>query len=173
MRKLLATIIAGITAALTWIPASAQTDDPQGSNSAVRLPAVIVTGTNMFHDEFPLGDNQQPEWTARRPWATTRVYVHPPWQTAIEIGWDASILREGKPTHLFQEEIELGLPHRFQVDFENHDQNFREGEEAGHWRHDSNALELGYAFADWGQLPLNPTIKGEWKINYGDADALE
>src|SRR5437879_6198804 len=113
MRKLSAAIIAVMAVAVTWASAQTQSHDPttpELSNPAVRLPAVIVTGTNVLQDELLLGDNQQPEWTARRPWVTTRVYVHPPWQMAVELGWDASILRQGKPTHLLQEEIELGLP---------------------------------------------------------------
>jgi len=176
MRRRLAAVAAAIAITTTFCAAQNQAAEPPGpdpSDSPFSMPAVIVTGTNALRDEFLLGPNQQPEWTARRPWATTRVYVHPPWQTAFELGWDASFLRHGKPQHLLQEEIELGLPHRFQVDFENHDQNFREGEEADGWRHDSNSLELGYAFADWGRLLLNPTIKGEWKFNNGAADAWE
>ena len=138
-----------------------------------RLHEVTVTGTNALKEDALTGPNQQPEWTARRRWATTRVYVQPPWQIETEIGLDSTFPRQGKPQHLLQEEIELGLPHRFQVDFENHDQNFEEDQGAGGWHHDSNSLELGYAFADWGRIPLNPTIKGEWKFNNGAADAYE
>jgi hypothetical protein len=138
-----------------------------------RLQEVTVTATNTLKEDALMGPNQQPEWTARRRWTTTRVYVQPPWQIETEIGLDSTFPRQGKPEHLLQEEIELGLPHRFQVDFENHDQNFEEDQGAGDWHHDSNSLELGYAFADWGRIPLNPTIKGEWKFNDGAADTYE
>jgi hypothetical protein len=37
----------------------------------------------------------------------------------------------------------------------------------------SNSIELGYALADWGKIPLNPTVKLEWKFNNAAADAGE
>ena len=161
---------------LLSISAQAQTEENRArtrADDSVPLPTTTVVGTNSFREETPMGPYQQPEWTARRRFITTRVYVQPPWQVEAEIGLDATFPRQGKTELLLQEEIELGLPHRFQVDFENHDQNFHEGEGAGDWHHDSNSIELGYAFADWGKLPLNPTIKGEWKFNNAAADAYE
>jgi hypothetical protein len=137
------------------------------------LPATTVVGTNTFPEEIPMGPYQQPEWTARRRFVTTRVYVQPPWQIEAEVGLDTTFPRHSKTEQLLQEEIELGLPYRFQVDFENRHQNFEEDEGAGDWHHDSNSIELGYAFADWGKIPLNPTIKGEWKFNHDAADAYE
>jgi len=143
------------------------------TNPPIRLPEVEVTGLNAPQEDLPIGPSQQPEWTARRRFATTRIYVQPPWQVETELGWDATFPRTGKPEHLIQEEVEIGLPHRFQLDFENHDQNFEEDAGATNWHHDSNSLELGYAFADWDVIPLNPTLKGEWKFNHGAADAYE
>jgi hypothetical protein len=55
-----------------------------------RLPEVTVTGTQPLNEEQPVGANQQPEWTARRRFVTTRVYVQPPWQVEMETGWDAT-----------------------------------------------------------------------------------
>src|SRR5580692_3073787 len=53
------------------------------------LPTVTVTGTNQLAEEALMGPNRQPEWTARRPFGITRVYVQPPWQMQTEFGWDA------------------------------------------------------------------------------------
>src|SRR6185369_12987607 len=48
------------------------------------LPPMIVSATNMPAHELleaqPIGPNQQPEWTTRRRFSTTRIYVLPPWQ---------------------------------------------------------------------------------------------
>src|SRR5882724_10990375 len=55
----------------------------------VAMPPVTVTATNELAEETPLGPNRQPEWTARRRFATTRIYVQPPWQFEAESGWDA------------------------------------------------------------------------------------
>src|SRR5690242_19501302 len=61
------------------------------------MPPVTVTATNTLQEEAPMGPNQQPEWTARRPFGITRVYVQPPWQVETEFGWDAMYPRGGSP----------------------------------------------------------------------------
>ena len=160
----------------SWLLAQPQVDNKESSRgvgSRSILPTVTVIGTNVLSEEQPFGDNQQPEWTARRRFATTRVYVQPPWQVETEVGWDAAFPRHGKSQHLLREEIEIGLPHRFQLDFENADQNFKGDADERKWRHNSNSIELRYAFAEWGKIPLNPTVNAEWKFNNGAADAYE
>jgi hypothetical protein len=52
-------------------------------------------------------------------------------------------------------------------------QNFQEGSDTRNWHHESTSLELRWALADWGKIPLNPTVNAEWKFNDGDADAFE
>jgi hypothetical protein len=160
-----------------WLLAQTQTGDQESSSSTVssiRLPEVSVVGTNVLREDQLMGANQQPEWTARRRFVTTRVYVQPPWQVETELGYDGSFGRVGKPLHLFQQEIEVGLPYRFQLDVENVVDNFKEGDDAGRkWHHDSNSVELRYALAEWGRIPLNPTVNAEWKFNDGAADAFE
>lgn len=144
------------------------------NGAPTRLPEVTVVGTNALREDFLLGENQQPEWTARRRFVTTRVYVQPPWQVETELSYDGAFGDVGKPMHLLQQEIEVGLPHRFQFDVENVVQNFTEGDDTDRkWRHNSNSFELRYAFADWGRIPLNPTVNMEWKVNDGAADAGE
>ena len=153
-------------------PVSSQESGP--TNSATRLPDVNVIATVPLQEDYPLGDNHQPEWTARRRFLTTKVYVQPPWQVEAEIGYNGTIQRMGEPLHLFQQEIEIGLPHRFQLDVENVNANFKGDEDgSGKWQHVSDSLELRYALADWGKIPLNPTLNLEWKLNDGEADAFE
>src|SRR6266850_7539050 len=139
----------------------------------VAMPPVTVTATNQLYEEAPMGPNQQPEWTARRRFATTRVYVQPPWQFEAESGWETQYFRSGKgsPFHKLTQEFELGLPYRFQVDYEYAEAINKGGN--GRWTYDSSSFELRWALAEWGKIPLNPTIKAEWKINNADADAYE
>src|SRR5580700_3738977 len=145
----------------TW--SMAQTNDV--SSPPVALPPVTVTGTNPLQEEMPMGPNQQPEWTARRPFGITRVYVHPPWQMETEFGWDAQYNRAQSPQHEIQQEFELGLPYRFQVDYEIHAANFidRVSSGGGPWNYADSEFELRWALADWGKILANPTVKAEWK----------
>lgn len=145
-----------------------------GLEPATKLEPVKVVGANVPGEVKAMGGYLQPEWTARRRFVTTRVYVQPEGQAEVELGYDFARDPEGFNTQLFRQEIEFGLPHRFQVDLENTFQNFREGAgEAGSWHHDSSAVELRHAFADWGKIPFNPTVSVAWKANAGAADAFE
>src|SRR5436305_6655312 len=89
----------------------------QPAEGSVRLPPVTVSETPSLSEDQPIGPNQQPEWTTRRRFGTTRVYVSQPWQWEFEQWWNGKFPREGKSEHLFQSEISLGLPYRFQLDF--------------------------------------------------------
>ena len=62
------------------------------------------------------------------------------------------------PNFLFQEEVEIGLPHRFQFDVYENWARYS----GGVVQHDSVSTELRWAFADWGKIPLNPTLYAEW-----------
>ena len=117
------------------------------------LPAVTVTATNSLAEEAPMGPNAQPEWTARR-----RFTIYP---------------RGGAPQQELQQEFELGLPYRFQIDYEIHGANFEEGAGNDRWHYADSEFELRWALAEWGKIPLNPTVKVEWKHNNGGTDAAE
>ncbi len=135
---------------------------------------MLVTGQQVPGENKVLGSYSQPEWTARRRFATTRVYVQPEGQVEVELGTIFARPAEGPRTQLFRQEIEVGLPHRFQIDLENTFQDYREGEVgAGAWHRDSTAVELRYALADWDKIPLNPTVSISWKANAAAADAAE
>jgi hypothetical protein len=138
------------------------------SNSTDRLPPLKVIGTNNLVEETAFGQNLQPEWTARRRFTTTRVYVQPPWQVETELSWDATYARDAAPSHTLRQEVEIGLPYRLQVDYE-----AAEIVAPHNDRYDSSSVELRWALAEWGKIPLNPTIKAEWRINNGEADTYE
>ena len=138
----------------------------QGADTSAdvkRLTEVTVFGRalSVASEEELLGDYRQPEWTFHRRFPTTRVYLQKePWELGYEQWWRGRFLRNGAQAHRFQSEFELGLPHRFQFDlYENwtSDENAR-------MRHLSVAPELRWALADWGVIPLNPTLYGEWQF---------
>jgi hypothetical protein len=147
----------------------------QTNQSRTPLPEVVVPGERPMErpgflgEEQLVGENAQPEWTTRRRFATTRVYVLPPWQWEFEQWWRGKFPRAGKGSHRFQTEIGLGLPHRLQLDIY---ENIARDED-GHTRHEGVQLEGRWALAEWGKIPLNPTIYGEWKFNDKDPDAFE
>lgn len=142
---------------------------------AVTLPPVTVTATNRLQEERLMGPNQQPQWTARRPFGITRVYVQPPWQMETEFGWDAQYNRGQSPQHEIQQEFELGLPYRFQIDYEIHFANFidRVSSGGGSWNYADSEWELRWALADWGKILANPTVKAEWKHDNGGGDSWD
>lgn len=118
----------------------------------------------------PFGPYGAPEWISQRRFATTRAYVIPQGQVEFESWWKGKYPKHGDATHLFQEEISVGLPYRFQLDLYG---NILEepGEDTFY---SGTQVELRYALADWDCLPGNPTLYGEWKFNTrGASDAWE
>lgn len=125
--------------------------------------AGVIAGPPYFgapSQQTPVGPYGQPEWTTRRRFATTRVYVRPPGQIEFEQWWRPKWPRDGKPEHLFEEEISVGLPYRFQLDLY---QDFEDTPETP-FRANESKVELRWALADWGDLPLNPTLYFEQKF---------
>jgi hypothetical protein len=165
-----ALVCAGFTAALgqqtprTVTPVLTDVQQRQ----SYEYPPVTAPGSGLREDA-PVGENRQPEWTAQRRFSTTRTYVIPPWEVEVEQWWQGKFPRAGGSEHLFQSEIEIGLPYRFQVDlYENVDRT-----QEGRWRYGGTQVEARWAFAEWGRIPLNPTLYGEWKFNNVDPDAYE
>ena len=58
--------------------------------------------------------------------------------------------------------MEIGLPYRFNIAFENNAQHF-----SGDTQDASFSVEARYALADWNKIPLNPTLFGEYKFGLG------
>ena len=136
---------------------------------ATTIPGTVIVRTTPVGEEGLIGENRQPEWTAYRRFATTRIYVLPPWQIEFEEWWKGKFPREGKPEHLFQSEIEVGLPYRFQLDLYENVENTA----SDRTRHAGNQVEARWALAEWGRILLNPTLYAEWKFNDRAADAYE
>jgi hypothetical protein len=127
--------------------------------------AVVVTATNLaasgLAEEAPIGETGRPAWTSHRRFANTRVYIQKePWEVGIEQWWRARDKRDGTWQNKFQEEIEIGLPYRMQLDV----YLDWEADEHRRARYVDTAFELRWALADWGKIPLNPTLYGEYKV---------
>lgn len=137
-----------------------------------RLEALRVAGAPVPGENKIIGHYGQPEWSARRRFTLGSVYVQPEEQFEAELGWQRSAFASQPDEHEFNQELEIGLPHRLQLNLENSHRDYRETEIKRHWHHDSAGIGLRYAPADWGKLPLNPAIGVGWKGNSGAADAL-
>src|SRR5437899_303477 len=111
-----------------WLAAGAFTANIQAQPDGIidgtqpaSLPEVKVSAsgyrgeTSPLAEERRIGENNQPEWTTARRFATTRTYVIAPWQFEFEQWWKGKFLRNGDASHLFQSELEIGLPYRFQL----------------------------------------------------------
>ena len=139
--------------------ALAVTPSPAGPE-LTQLPTVVVDGGK---SEDLIGPYQQPRWSARGRFSSdTDVYVLPPFEAFLDIDYQLTVPRHGTATHLFTQEVEMGLPHRFQIAYENalEFHNGR-GQETLH------TLEGRWALADWGEIPLNPTLFVEYKFGVG------
>src|SRR5919202_156648 len=133
------------------------------------VTAVEVTGTapGDLRQDTPVGPYNQPEWTTKRAFGASRVYVRPPGTLSFDHFWTPEF-KDGTAEHAFREEVEIGLPYRLQLDLY---QNW--GIEEGDAFYKGSSIELRYALANWGKIPLNPTLYGEWNFDDDAADKWE
>lgn len=123
-------------------------------------------------EEDLIGENHQPRWTAARRFTNTRVYVIPPGE--IEFEWWGRFTTprdEKKPSQArYLWEIEMGLPHRVQLDL----YLGAEGTgDKGMFDFVRQQLEVRWALADWDEIWGNPTLYLEYVNKKGEADAIE
>ncbi len=120
-----------------------------------------VVESKRMNDSEKIGSYNQPVWTAKRRFPTTRVYVIPEGKRTIEY-W---LLLEGNledntdPKYTAIYEIEYGIGHRLQSDFylKTVQQDSNSPISIA-----SQSVELRYAFFDWGKVFGNPSIYLEW-----------
>lgn len=148
----------------------------QTNGTATVLPAVVVTGesTNSrpgwLQEEQYVGPYNQPEWTTERRFPGTRVYLQQtPWGTGFEQWVRFRNFRDGTDETRFQEEFELGLPYRFQVDL----YEIWAVDQDREVSQDEYSFEVRYALADWGEIPLNPTLYLEYAQHDHDPNTIE
>src|ERR1044072_860111 len=119
--------------------------------------SVVVTA-----EEVPSAYGAPPGVSRSRFSNVVNAYVLPPWSFFFGELYEGQAFRHGPPDHLFTQEIEMGLPYRFNI-----------AAEAGFERFDGGggaqtvSLEARWALADWNKIPLNPTIFAEYKFGVG------
>ncbi|MEO7166130.1 MAG: hypothetical protein ABI787_02700 [Spartobacteria bacterium] len=120
-------------------------------------PTLTITG-----DELPGAYGAPGAFSRSRFSPLTTAYVLPPGSVYAALIYEGDAFREGKPDHLITQEVEVGLPYRFGLALENRIEHFN-----GDTENSSFSIEGRYALADWGKIPLNPTIFAEYKFGTG------
>ena len=143
--------------------------------------AVIAVSSRVYAEDIPVytlepiivqgkpggketvGPYNQPVWAAQGRFSpNTDVYVLPPYEFVIDLDYQGTKPKRGKTSNLLTQEFELGLPNRFQIAFENnYDMT------SPHKQVTVQTIEGRYALADWGTIPLNPTLFAEYKFGVG------
>src|SRR3954469_25701890 len=118
---------------------------------------VVVTG-----QEVPSAYGAPPGFSRARFSNAVNAYVLPPWAFFFGELYEGQGFRHGPPDHLFTQEIEMGLPFRFNVAAEAQFERFNGGGGA-----QTVSLEARWALADWNKIPLNPTLFAEYKFGVG------
>lgn len=145
-RAAAASVFLGCLAAIQSINAQTSTSAP-----------VVVTG-----EEVPSAYGATPDFSRGRFSNLTNAYVLPPGAVFFGLIYQGDALRYNRPDHMFTQEVEIGLPHRFGIAFENSTEMFRSNTQDRTF-----SIEGRYAFADWNKIPLNPTIFVEYKVGIG------
>jgi hypothetical protein len=129
----------------------------QGSAQTAASEEVVVTGDDIRSAYGAPGGFSRTRFTP-----LTTAYVLPPWQFYFGEIYEGDAFQHGPPDHLFTQEMEMGLPGRFGVAAETQLERFNGG-----GGFETVSLEGRYALADWGKIPLNPTIFVEYKFGVG------
>jgi hypothetical protein len=115
------------------------------------------------YGEELVGPYNQPRWSARgRFSADTDVYVLPPYSFYVDLDYHGTFPRRGFSDHLFIQEFEIGLPYRLQLAYELYQEV-----QNGHSQVPFMLIEGRYALANWGKIPLNPTLLAEYSFGTG------
>lgn len=132
---------------------------------------VVVQGrpVSNLREEDRVGTYGQPEWSTRRLFAETRVYVRPEGQAEFEF-WVQPEFKDGKTETRNQYEFEFGLPYRFQLDL--YLVAHQDGNQ-GPMVFDEQKVEVRWAFANWDEIWGNPTAYIEWAAKDNAPDGLE
>ena len=109
---------------------------------------IVVTG-----EEVPSAYGAPPGFSRARFSNAVNAYVLPPWAFFFGELFEGQGFRHGPPDYLFTQEIEMGLPYRFNIAAESQWERFNGGGGA-----QTVSLEARWALADWNKIPLNPTL---------------
>ena len=118
---------------------------------------VVVTG-----EEVPSAYGATPDFSRSRFSNLVNAYVLPPGAVYFGLIYQGDALRFNRPDSMLTQELEIGLPHRFGLAFENGTEFYRSNTQDRTF-----SIEGRYAFADWNKIPLNPTVFVEYKVGIG------
>src|SRR3954467_771713 len=130
-----------------------------GSHSASQGQDTATTQTiNIRGEEVPSSYGASPDFSRGRFSNLTNAYVLPPGAVYAGLIYQGDSLKFNRPDHMLTQEVEIGLPNRFGIAFENSIENHR-----GTTQERTFSIEGRYALANWNQIPLNPTLFVEYK----------
>src|SRR5437763_11335511 len=118
---------------------------------------VVVTG-----EPLPSAYGAPTSFSQSRFSPLTNAYVLPPGAVYASLIYEDAVVHFRRPDHDFTEEIELGLPYRINIATEVDVEHYGDETQVR-----SFSIEGRYAFANWGKIPLNPTIFAEYKVGGG------
>jgi hypothetical protein len=159
-RRLLSQFVLLIVSACFVGPAFNRSVHAQASTQ--QTVVVTAPGAPSAYEEVPSAYGAPPEFSRSRFSNTVNAYVLPPWAFFFGELYEGQGFRHGPPDHLFTQEIEMGLPWRFNVAAETQFERFNGGGGA-----QTVSLEARWALADWNKIPLNPTLFAEYKFGVG------
>lgn len=107
----------------------------------------------------PVRDDQ-PQWTAARPFGESDVYVLPKGVSAFVFSLRPTRPASGATATESAYRADFGLPARFQLGV--HATGRAEGRGDAIGNIDAQALEMRWAFAEWGRVWGNPTVEIGW-----------
>src|SRR6478735_9875073 len=149
--------------ACTCLTLSAVSNSVFGQATTEQPIVVTAQGPVLLPDqEVPSAYGAPPQFSRSRFSDTVNAYVLPPWAFFFGELFEGQGFRHGPPDYLFTQEIEMGLPWRFNVAAEAQFERFNGGGGAR-----SVSLEARWALADWNKIPLNPTLFAEYKFGVG------
>lgn len=132
----------------------------------------LVVSANALDEERADGVYGEPEWVGHRRFSNTRIYIQKdPGEIGVEQWYRTRFYDGGRVTQRLQSEVEIGLPWRMQLDI--YEKVIHDNSDPEDWQQDEVAVELRYAFADWGKFWGNPTIYEEYAFTDGGPDVLE
>src|SRR5438128_10057161 len=128
------------------------------------LPAQTATQEEIVvtAEEVPSAYGAPPGLSRSRFSNVVNAYVLPPWSFFFGELFEGTGFRHGSPDYRFTQEVEMGLPYRFNVAAETGLERFNGGGGV-----QTVSLEARWALADWNKIPLNPTIFAEYKFGVG------
>ena len=125
---------------------------------------IVVSAAESDEEFEEPGGYGQPQWAERsRASATTKLYVLSPFEVFVGAISESDFLRHRDAIHDLTQEIEIGLPWRFELDFEN-----RLGLAKTRLSESKASAGGRYALAPWGKIPLNPAVSAAYQFATGD-----